>query len=320
MLVRPTVVCPIDFSPASRGALRYAAAIAEHFYAALTVVAVDDPLLRAAADANFSPEWMPAMTREALGDFLADAFPQRRPKLPEIKLEIAVGQPALEILRTADAGRADLIVMSTHGMTGVRKLAFGSITERVLRETPLPVLVTPGADPGPVSLEAIIKAIKTILVPVDLTPVTQLQVRIASGLADALGAGVVLSHVLEPLRGRPSQATLLAAVDRARELEAHDRMTTVAASVQAGTRCTIDIARGDPSSEIARVAHEVGADLVVMGLHSSNNGGPRMGSITYRVLCRSLGPILALPPALTLDARWAGDLRSDAVMALRGAG
>ena len=43
--------------------------------------------------------------------------------------------------------------MGSHGLTGARKLFFGSTTERVLRETPLPVLVTPPVDPGPVHIE-----------------------------------------------------------------------------------------------------------------------------------------------------------------------
>jgi hypothetical protein len=47
---RPTILCPVDFSDASRGALRYASAIAEHFGSRLVILAVEDPLLTEAVD------------------------------------------------------------------------------------------------------------------------------------------------------------------------------------------------------------------------------------------------------------------------------
>ena len=65
---------------------------------------------------------------------------------------------------------SDLIVVSTHGLTGMRKLFFGSTTERVLRETTTPVLVTPAHDPGPIRLEDGKQLIGRIIVPVDLPP------------------------------------------------------------------------------------------------------------------------------------------------------
>jgi hypothetical protein len=55
MIPRPSVLCPIDFSAGSRGALRYAAVIAAHLGARLTVLAIDDPLLIEAAEFGDSP-------------------------------------------------------------------------------------------------------------------------------------------------------------------------------------------------------------------------------------------------------------------------
>src|SRR5687768_6070755 len=139
MMVRPAVLCPIDFSQASRGALRYAAAIAEHFYAGLTVVTVDDPLLSGAAETLYRDD-LRASTRVALEQFITDSF-RRPPTVAELHFEVAVGKPATEIARLTQARGADLIVMSTHGRAGMAKMFFGSTTERVLRETRVPVLV-----------------------------------------------------------------------------------------------------------------------------------------------------------------------------------
>jgi hypothetical protein len=55
---------------------------------------------------------------------------------------------------------------------------------------------------------------------------------------------------------------------------------------------------GDPAEEIAKVAKERHVGLIVIGLHGSPLAGPRMGSVTYRVLCLSQTPVLALPPVL----------------------
>ena len=62
----------------------------------------------------------------------------RRPAVAEMNVDVATGKPALQILRMAQARNVDLIVMSTHGLTGARKFFLGSTTERVLRETSIP--------------------------------------------------------------------------------------------------------------------------------------------------------------------------------------
>jgi len=80
---------------------------------------------------------------------------------------VGVGTPAPEILRVGRERSCDLIVISTHGLTGTRKLFFGSTTERVLRETTRPVLVTPPVNPGFVRVEDAIRLTRRILVPVD---------------------------------------------------------------------------------------------------------------------------------------------------------
>src|SRR5262245_33398035 len=120
VVIRPSVLCPVDFSDASRGALRYAAAIAEHFYADLVVLAVNDRLLVNAAAARFSEKWLEHRTERELEDFVKKAFPGRTPQMPACKTVVATGTVATEILRMAAEHHADLVVMSTHGASGVR--------------------------------------------------------------------------------------------------------------------------------------------------------------------------------------------------------
>src|SRR5918995_2927254 len=166
MILRPSVLCPIDFSGSSRGALRYAAAIASHFGARLTLLAVNDPLLEE-ADEFSGPAHLAEDTTRALKRFFSQTFAERPHGLPEVSLEVTTGKSAAEILRVSHEQGCDLIVMSSHGLTGFRKMFFGSTTERVLRETTVPVLVISSDSEAPDSLEALQHSVRRILVPVD---------------------------------------------------------------------------------------------------------------------------------------------------------
>ena len=284
MVARPLVLCPTDFSAPSRGALRYGGALAEHFYADLMVLAVDDPFLSEAAAAAMDEHFLERQTRAALSAFVNETFVARKPQVPAVREHMVTGRPAAEILRCAEMFKADLIVMSTHGASGIRKMVFGSVTERVLRNTYLPVLVTPGADPGPESLEAWMATIKRVLVPVDFSDWTPQQVAIACGVAEALRSELLLAHVMPP-DGGPSR------------LDVHDTLDNLIRSVPAEVRPSMTIVRGDAAPQIARLAREREATLIVMGLHSSPSKRQHMGHVTYRLLCEARVLVLAWPPA-----------------------
>jgi nucleotide-binding universal stress UspA family protein len=284
MFARPLVLCPTDFSEPYRGALRYAGALAEHFYADLMVLAVDDPFLTEAAAAAMDEHFLERQTRAALRTFVDQTFAARRPQVPHVREHMVTGRPADEILRCADEFKADVIVMSTHGASGVRKLVFGSVTERVLRNTYLPVLVTPGADRGPESLDTWMATIKRVLVPVDFSDWTPQQVAIARGLAEALRSELLFAHVM-PLEGGTGR------------LEVHQRLDALIRSVPAALRPAMTICRGEPAEEIARIARECETNLIVMGLHSSPKRRQHMGHITYRLLREAPVLVLAWPPA-----------------------
>ena len=284
MFARPLVLCPTDFSEPSRGALRYAGALAEHFYADLVVLAVDDSFLTEAAAAAMDEHFLERQTRAALSTFVNETFATRRPQVPALREHVAMGRPAEQILRCAEDFKADVIVMSTHGASGVRKLVFGSVTERVLRNTHLPVLLTPGTDAGPESLEAWSLTIKRVLVPLDFSDWTPQQVAIARGVAEALGSELLFAHVMP-------------GGDNSSRAEVHHKLDRWTHSVPADLRPAMTISVGDIASELARVAREREANLIVMGLHSSPTRRQHMGGVTYALLRQAPVLILAWPPA-----------------------
>jgi nucleotide-binding universal stress UspA family protein len=296
MNVRPSILCPIDFSDASAGALRYAAAIATHFATRLIVLTVEDPLLTEAVDLGTGVRWNPDDCKHELEQFASKTFGPDSSILASLEYDVAVGKPGGEILRVARERSSDLIVISTHGLTGMRKLFFGSTTERVLRETTRPVLVTPPADPGPISLDDARKLIRRVLVPVDLSPGSRHQAVVGAGLADAAGVPLILLHVIEPVRTPLAARLHLAGIEADRRAVAEEGLQAIVAALPPRIHAESLVAYGDPAEELAKVVRDRQAGLVVMGLHASPLLGPRMGSVTYRMLCLSPTLVLALPP------------------------
>lgn len=295
--MRRAILCPVDFSDASRGALRFAAAISQHFGTRLVVITVDDPLLTEAAAMQSSSRAVHEESVAALKAFVDETIDVRHPSR-NLKYVVEVGEPARVISEAVSAHGVELIVMSSHGLTGFRKMFFGSTTERVLRDAAVPVLVT-RADVGrygPSTLEEAAHQIKRVLVPVLLPALNTTPLTVATAIARTLDIPQLLLHVVEPLRVRhPRAEGLIPGIERERRERAESSLDALAASVGAPAPETL-IAYGEPSEEIVKVAHDRGIGLVVMGLTGSRASGNRIGSVTYRVLSAAPCPVLALPP------------------------
>lgn len=295
-----SVLCPIDFSDGSRGALRYANTVAGHFGAHLTLLGVNDPLLTEAAHLATGGSHLVSDTVKEMQKFHRQSLGAKA--RADVHFEVATGKPASEILRVSRALRSDVIVMSSHGSSGFRKLFFGSTTERVLRETTVPTLVTSGNDAGPTDVDDIRKLVRRIIVPVDLTSATSNQLSVASRVANVLGVPLLLITVIEPLRPLTGhQDVHTVETERRYRVETElERLTSASAE---GAAPEALIVYGEPAEEIAKVAADRDAGLIIMGLHSSPLLGPRMGSVTYRVLCLAHRPVLALPPQAEPETR-----------------
>ncbi len=242
------VLCPVDFSPASRGALRYASAVAAHLGVGMVVLTVEDPMLTEAMDVATGVQWKPEDTRRELEEFTVHTLAPDEKAVP-IAYEVAVGKSASEILRAAQELSCQLIVISTHGLTGMRKLFFGSTTERVLRETTVPVLITPGTDPGLLKVGDARSVLHRILVPVDLSAASPEQLRIAQGLSEMLSVPLIVAHVVEPIRSRLAARLHLPSIETDRRAVAEEGLRDLVAALPGQPEALI--AYGDPAEEIA---------------------------------------------------------------------
>jgi len=135
------IVCATDFSPASEGAMRYAATLAAETDATLFLVHVLDrpglaPRPERAAAGNGRPADFECAARAQLGR----AVPQEVREWCQVEEVVVRGKAAEEIVRLAGQRAADLIVLGVHGRSVVDLMAFGSVAHQVTREAACPVL------------------------------------------------------------------------------------------------------------------------------------------------------------------------------------
>lgn len=145
-----TILAPTDFSPHAEGAVRYACDLAERLGAGLHLLHVLSEVMA------FPGEWMPGAADPLLvpvlpPDFYAESEQAARKglgRLPDpswgrpasVESFVRRGEPVEAIAGHAAAHAIDLIVISTHGRTGLSHALLGSVAERIVREAPCPVL------------------------------------------------------------------------------------------------------------------------------------------------------------------------------------
>jgi nucleotide-binding universal stress UspA family protein len=143
-----TILHPTDFSDNSAAALQLAGAIARDYGARLVILHVKPPLLVPSGVMTPEPFEPPEHSAE-----LRRRLDACQPATPVMAIEhvMLVGDEAAEIVRLAEDERYDLIVMGTHGRTGLGRLLIGSVAEKVLRRATCPVLTVKRPEPAAVA-------------------------------------------------------------------------------------------------------------------------------------------------------------------------
>lgn len=131
------ILFPTDFSSASEQALRWATSLARDSGASITILHVEEPPM-AYGGGEMYVGFDDAATKEELRRVLVQVVPSDHNVAFDHKL--LVGDPANAIVHEAEAENADLIVMGTHGRTGLTRLLMGSVAEAVVRRAKCPVL------------------------------------------------------------------------------------------------------------------------------------------------------------------------------------
>lgn len=284
-----------DFSEGSRDAFRAACSLAVPGHTTIHIVHV------------IEPHWVPEEPvpygqvvvefYDAKGDGCRDEIICRRlreeyaPEIPvEVEYHVREGEPAAQLLRMAERMHPDLLVVGTHGRTGLSWLLAGSVATTIVRRARCPVLAYHRPE-EPRRLEEI----REILHPTDFSPGTEHSLSVARSMARDLGARLVLMHVI-PYGVYASDMTV--AVDPAVYREALEQERRMVEGPDLKYPVATRLAQGDAAEEILQAAHEIDGGLIVMGTHG-RTGLSRllMGSVTERVVTRSSCPVLAVKAA-----------------------
>ena len=197
------------------------------------------------------------------------------------------------ILRHADAEEVLLVVMGMHGFHGYDRLFRGSVVDRALRLTQVPIMVVKESED-----DASVR-IHRILLTTDFSPASEHALRLAILWARHLGADVEVLHATQELEGerdypRPRDSASRSGYQRANALES--LRSILSRTAAAGVRAVADLTYGAASVEIVRHAARAGADLVVLALRDAVAAGPvRCGSVTERVIRHVKCSVLVAP-------------------------
>ena len=131
------ILVPIDFGPASLAALDYAIELAQKFGSKVTLVhAYSIPVTEYGEMIQRPIGEMESQAKTALDELLG----RTRAKYANVEGEVVFGETARQILDMVEARRCGLVVMGTHGRRGLTRVLLGSVAERIVRTSPVPVL------------------------------------------------------------------------------------------------------------------------------------------------------------------------------------
>ncbi len=286
------ILVAYDFGEPSRNALRIAIALAKQYRSALTIVHTWEVPMYAYGGAVEVAALAPI---DAIGDEaqrqLDALLAEVRKDVPRAEATLKRGTPWREVLAAVDETRAHLVVMGTHHRRGLSRALLGSVAEKVVRMSPVPVL-TVGA--APEATTAALR-IRSILVPTDFGAASEHALELAIDLAKQFRASLSLVHTWEipsyVYPGLPVRAADLYHPMKDIAQERLDRALAAAKSRYPGATGLLTI--GSPVSEtLAAIEHDK-PDLVIMGTHGRRGlGRAILGSVAEKIVRASPVPVL----------------------------
>lgn len=300
-LNRSTILLPLDGSELAERAVPAAAALARNFGATIQLLQAvpTRPTLSLISD-PIGVDWVQAPDEAAVQAHLEWLAAPLRESGLDVTTKATAGEPGTEILTAATSQSADLIVMSTHGRSGLSRAMLGSVATHVLKSATVPVvLLRIGATPPIVK-----KWPRTILVALDGSAIAETVLPTINRLARLTGAEVtLLQSAAEASVTLPMSATMLEEIEqisRENRFEVGvylsgivDRLT------QEGIRTRKIVAQGDPAAQIRHTAKVGDFDLIAMATHG-RTGVARwlFGSVADQVVRTTDEPVLLIGPAL----------------------
>jgi nucleotide-binding universal stress UspA family protein len=276
------IVVPLDGSDLAESVLAQVRRLLFHKDAEVILVRAVSVPPSVEAEAIELPDILQAQATKYLGAIAADLISQGA----RVRTVTRTGYAADVILDVAIEEKASLIVLSTHGRTGMARWALGSVAEKVLRASRVPVLAV-RSFVGSARAATAELTLQTILVPIDATDLSLEVVPPTLELAKLFGSHVVLLNVCEA----PECTIPVSQIS-----EAYERFHAAGVSVEPLMK------QGDAAAQILDTCSGYRADLIAMTTHG-RAGLTRwmLGSVTEKVLRASTVPLLVVRPAKAMS-------------------
>jgi nucleotide-binding universal stress UspA family protein len=295
-----TILVPVDFSPPSLKALEYACPLAQKFGAAVHLLHVNDLAVR---------EPLLAPTFHLAEDFggiqrrrLQSIATGRSVPIASAQCHVRSGEVDEQIRREARLVDADLIVIATHGYSGIKHLMLGSSAQKLVRRAPSPVLVvrererefvTAGKGAG--------LRLRRILVATDFSGYAREALQYAIAFAREFGAQLTIANMVYPqyYAANPEYTAcdIGELCEEARAAAKRDMAELVRTTAFCGVPFKTRIEVGHPVTNIIKLAAKSRADLIVTSTHG-RTGWKRalMGSVAEEVVRNAHCPVLVVQP------------------------
>ena len=294
-----SILVATDFSPASEKALRHALAIARHYDAKLYVMHV----VSALGLNMVGPDAVAAATATALRDaMLAERKLVANGELRNLRHHFTVrsGDVWDELHRTIANEAIDLVVIGTHGRTGLKRLVLGSVAERIFRNVCCRVLTVGPCSPVDAHLQPD-GTPRSLLFATDFSDASLKALPHAISLANQRGSNLVLLHVLAPVPNIEGDRWYTAAdvveMRGAAESGARERLQQLIANVRLAAEPQFVVDFGEPAEGILRAASKLDAEVIVMGLRCRDHVETLSHlpwSAAYKVVCNAPCPVLTV--------------------------
>lgn len=287
------VLFATDFSACANRAMGYALTMASAWKADLCVVTVLE--FYPGMDPNYTVNKMYLdHLREEASRQLAAVEARAKAAGQPVTMRIETGIPSQVIQTVAQTIKADLLVVGTHGRTGLDHVLIGSTAERVVRTAPCPVL-TVKAEKGGTAAAGILN-IKRIVVPIDLSSCSLDALEYAVQFARPLGASLTILHVLEPVAYGLDFSLSHAKEWKQQREYLEKRLSVLAACLHAqGMQAEYVLKPGLPADSIASYLTQQSYDLMIMGTHGRRGlSHVLVGSVAGAMLRHAPCPVLTV--------------------------
>jgi nucleotide-binding universal stress UspA family protein len=289
------ILIPLDGSPLAEGALAYGVAFAKALGERVVLVtAWEGTETEVASD-------FPTMALEIeqkANDYYSAYLDGIRTRLgPSVQVEtrVVAGDAAEQILKAAEDTKARLLVIATHGRSGIGRWMYGSTASRLLRESQVPLVAV-----GPHALQRSTAdvSLQHVMVPLDGSPLSEAALPVAKTLAAALKARLTLVRVVRwAVQTYPYSLpdAYIPQVDQELEAGAKAYLQRQEADVK-GLPVDAFVVRGAVADGLMDVTEKQSVDLVVMTTHARRGlARAALGSTADRML-QGKAPVLLVPP------------------------